>query len=73
MESPPVRLTTGTDTLTVDEVAAFLRVDRKTVYAAVARNQIPHRRIGQRIRFHREALALWLQGTCKRSSESGVL
>ena len=60
------------ETLTVREVAAFLRVDRKTVYTAVARNQIPFRRIGRKIRFHRAALALWLQGTCKRSSESVV-
>jgi len=60
------------ETLTVREVAAFLRVDRKTVYTAVSRNQIPFRRVGRKIRFHRAALALWLQGTCKRSSESVV-
>lgn len=30
----------------VPEVVTLLGVDRKTVYEAVARNEIPHRRIG---------------------------
>jgi excisionase family DNA binding protein len=64
----PARLTC--ETMTADEVAAFLGVDRKTVYTAANQNQIPHRRLGKRILFSRAALALWLQGTCKRSSES---
>ena len=60
------------ETMTADEVAAFLGVDRKTVYTAANRNQIPHRRLGKRILFSRAALALWLTGTCKGSSESSV-
>jgi excisionase family DNA binding protein len=66
--SPPTRSTC--ETMTADEVAAFLGVDRKTVYAAANRNEIPHRRLRKRILFSRPALTLWLQGTCKRSSES---
>ncbi|MCW5807684.1 MAG: helix-turn-helix domain-containing protein [Deltaproteobacteria bacterium] len=31
--------------LAVDDVAALLRVGRNTIYALVARNQIPHRRL----------------------------
>jgi excisionase family DNA binding protein len=58
------------ETMSADEVAAFLGVDRKTVYTAANRNQIPHRRLGKRILFSRTALALWLTGTCKGSSES---
>lgn len=58
--------------MSADEVAAFLDVDRKTVYAAVLRNEIPHRRLGKRILFSRDALALWLRGTCKGSSESAL-
>ena len=55
--------------MTADEVAAFLRVDRKSVYAAAQRNGIPHRRMGKRILFSRAALTLWL-ASCKGSSES---
>ncbi len=60
------------DVIGVDDVAAFLGVDRKTVYEAAGRNTIPHRRLGRRILFSRHALTLWLAGTCKGSSESAL-
>jgi excisionase family DNA binding protein len=47
--------------LTVDEVAALLRVERKTVYAAIQRTEIPGvRRIGSVIRISRDAVLDWL-------------
>lgn len=56
-----------TEVLTADEVAAFLRCDRKTVYLAVGRNAIPYRRLGKRILFSRTALMAWL-AECKAAS-----
>ncbi|MCC7537548.1 MAG: helix-turn-helix domain-containing protein [Deltaproteobacteria bacterium] len=57
--------------LTADEVAALLRLERKTVYAAVQRGEIPGaRRIGRAIRFSRSAVLEWLrtgQGRVSRS------
>ena len=50
------------EVLTVDEVAALLRVDRKTVYEAVHRRQIPHVRVGRAIRIQRAAFEAWLEG-----------
>lgn len=48
--------------LTADEVAELLRVNRKTVYEAFHRGQLPGHRIGNRIRFHRdEVLSLLRQ------------
>ncbi len=44
----------------MEEVAALLRCERKTVYAAVALNRIPHQRIGRRIIFSHAALMQWL-------------
>ncbi len=55
------------DVLTADEVAEILRVDRKTVYDAAGRGEIPHRRLGKRLVFGRSALLDWL--SCKGSSE----
>jgi excisionase family DNA binding protein len=46
--------------LTVDDVAALTRVGRNTIYSLVARNQIPHRRMGKQIRFSRAAVMSWL-------------
>ncbi|HKA87336.1 MAG TPA: helix-turn-helix domain-containing protein [Haliangiales bacterium] len=55
------------EVMTADEVAAFLGVDRKTVYEAAWRGEMPHRRIGRRLLFSRAALVDWLR--CKGSSE----
>jgi excisionase family DNA binding protein len=58
------------DVMTADEVAAWLRVDRKTVYDAAGRGEIPHRRLGKRLLFHRSALVAWL--TCRTASEGAA-
>jgi excisionase family DNA binding protein len=49
--------------LTVEEVAHLLRVNRKTVYQAATRGEIPGvRRIGNRtLRFYGPALSQWLE------------
>ena len=48
------------DVIDVQAVARLLRVGRNTVYALVSRNEIPHRRLGKQIRFHRAAVMRWL-------------
>jgi excisionase family DNA binding protein len=45
-----------------DQLAKFLGVDRKTVYAYAAANAIPHRRLGRRIVFSRSQVVAWLRG-----------
>jgi excisionase family DNA binding protein len=57
----------GSEVMTADEVAAFLGVDRNTVYEYAARSTIPHRRLGTRVLFHRGALVAWLD-PCKAAS-----
>jgi excisionase family DNA binding protein len=47
--------------LTADEVAKMLRVDRKTVYEAAQRGELPHRRLGRRLLFERGAVLRWLR------------
>lgn len=47
-----------------EETAAFLGVDRKTVYEYAARGKIPCRRLGKRLLFSRRALVVWL-AECK--------
>ena len=51
------------ESLTVDEFAALVRVDRKTAYAAIQDGKIPGvRRIGRCIRINRDAVLPWLAG-----------
>jgi excisionase family DNA binding protein len=57
------------EVLSANEVAAFLKVDRKTVYDYAARGEIPCRRLGRRLLFSRSALVSWL-GACKVASRA---
>lgn len=59
--SPPSNATGVPDVLTVDETAALLRVNRKTVYDAIKRGELPGvRRLGRSIRLSRSAVLAWL-------------
>jgi len=42
------------------DVARWLDVNRKTVYEYAARRVIPCRRLGRRVIFGRQAIAMWL-------------
>lgn len=62
----PTPPTEAPDIMTADEVAAFLGVDRTTVYDFAGRGVIPHQRLGKRLLFRRGALVSWLDSSlCK--------
>jgi len=70
-EPPPGRTEPAPAVLTVDELAALLRVNRKTVYDALARGDIPGaRRIGATYRILRDAVLEWLASGQDRVSRS---
>lgn len=53
----------ASDVMTVDEAAAFLGVDRNTVYEYTTRGVIPHQRLGKRVLLRRGALIAWLDAS----------
>jgi excisionase family DNA binding protein len=57
------------EVLDVPQVARLLRVGRNTVYALVARNAIPHRRLGKAIRFSRASVMSWLSTSWQGAKE----
>lgn len=61
----------GSDVIDVPAVARMLAVGRNTVYAMVARNAIPHRRLGKQIRFHRAAVMRWLSSWSSQGAKEG--
>ena len=65
----PEQLLDERDVLDVPQVASLLRVGRNTVYALVARNAIPHRRLGKAIRFSRAAVMSWLSTSWQVAKE----
>lgn len=44
------------DILDVEEVAALLKVSKKTVYARVKENAIPYAKLGRKLLFHKPSL-----------------
>lgn len=57
------------DVLDVPQAASLLAVGRNTIYMLVARNKIPHRRLGKTIRFSRSALMSWLSASWQVARE----
>lgn len=53
------------DILNVAEVAEYLQVSTKWVYEAVGLQRVPHFKVGNRIRFRRDDLAVWIQEQSK--------
>lgn len=67
-ESAASRVASGMDAsvgevMTADEVAAFLGVDRNTVYDYAGRGVIPHQRVGKRLLFRRGGVVAWLDAS----------
>ena len=55
--------------MTPDEVAALLRLNRKTIYDLIRRGELPGaRRFGRSIRVSRDAVLDWLRGQGRVSS-----
>lgn len=70
--SPDVDASELPAVLTVEELAAFLRLNRKTVYECLSRGEIPGvRRLGRTIRINRDAVLGWLSTGQGRVSRSG--
>ena len=57
------------DVLTVEEVATWLRINRKTVYEAAKGGQIPCCKVGRILRFSRQAVLQWLNGQGRVSTK----
>ena len=47
---------------TVKEVAKFLKVSQKTIYKLVSTGEIPHKKIGSKIRFLLPEVITWMKG-----------
>jgi excisionase family DNA binding protein len=53
--------------MTVEEIAAYLRIPRSSVYKLAQEGRIPCQKVGRQWRFYREAINEWISGnTFKR-------
>lgn len=53
------------DVCTVADVARWLGVNKKTVYDAVNRRELPSARLGRRVLLSRTAITAWLAGSLR--------
>ena len=49
------------DIMTIDELAAYLKISKSTLYKLVQAGKLPGQKIGKRWRFHRDAIDGWLK------------
>ena len=61
----------NTDVLDVVGAAQTLRVGKDAIYTLVARNEIPHRKVGRVLRFSRAALMRWLDSCAPPDAAKG--
>ena len=55
------------DVLTIDELSAYLKIPKSTLYKLVREGKIPSHKIGRHWRFHRETIDKWL----RRQNDTG--
>ena len=49
--------------LTIDELAAYLRISKSTLYKLVREGKIPSQKVGRHWRFKKTAIDRWLEDT----------
>lgn len=52
-----------TDVLTIEELSAYLKISKSTLYKLVREGKIPSQKIGRHWRFRKEAIDRWLEAT----------
>lgn len=47
--------------MTMDDLAAYLKISKSTLYKPAVENRLPGKKIGKRWRFHKEAIDEWVR------------
>jgi excisionase family DNA binding protein len=63
---------TGLDILTLTEVAAYLRVTKRTLYRLAQEGQLPAFKLGGTWRFRREELDRWITENIGKQRNEGA-
>lgn len=57
------------DVLTIDEVSAYLKTPKSTVYKLAQEGRLPCQKVGRQWRFHKGAIDKWLKESRKPGQE----
>jgi excisionase family DNA binding protein len=58
--SGPSMQTKFDDVMTIDELAAYVKISKSTLYKLVQNGKVPGQKIGKHWRFRRQAIDRWL-------------
>jgi excisionase family DNA binding protein len=47
--------------LTIDELSAYLKIAKSTLYKLAQEGKLPGQKVGRHWRFHKEAVDVWLK------------
>ena len=47
--------------MTIEEVAAYLKIPKSTVYTLAQEGKMPRQKVGRQWRFHKEAINDWIR------------
>ena len=61
------------DLMTVEEVAAYLRVNKKTVYGLLKSGKIPATRVGHQWRFDKSSIESWVQKSTAKAKFLAII
>ena len=50
------------EVLTIEELAAYLKISKSTLYKLVREGSLPCKKVGKHWRFHKNAIDEWLKG-----------
>jgi len=59
------------DVLTIDELSAYLKIPKSTLYKLVREGKVPCQKIGRHWRFRKEAIDRWLEETHGDTKDGG--
>lgn len=47
--------------MTIDDLAAYLKLSKSTLYKLCAENKVPGQKVGRHWRFHKDTIDSWLK------------
>ena len=50
------------EVLTIDELAAYLKIPKSTLYKLAREGKVPSHKVGRHWRFQKRSIDLWLEG-----------
>jgi len=59
------------EVLTIDELSAYLKISKSTLYKLVREGKVPCQKVGRHWRFHKDAIDAWLKQPVQGDEQRG--